>query len=115
MSRTMKRCVFCTAAFLVAAVVVYALLGPVPVPADWETLRIGDSIEQATQKVPELRPAPKDGGMNRWYRASREVTHLGTRFRWVMDVDFNEAGELIRLNGRSYNDRCGQLDSTFER
>jgi len=85
------------------------------VPADWRSLRAGDTIPEAQAKVPELRPDMKDGGMNAWYHAHRGIRQFGIEYHWDMDVDFDARGRLLCLNGRSCNDLCGILDSRYRR
>lgn len=85
------------------------------VPADWRSLQTGDTIAEARTKVPELKPDSKDGGLNTWYHACRGIRQSGIEYHWDMDVDFDARGRLLRLDGRSYNDLCGILDSRYRR
>jgi len=39
------------------------------VPETWQTLGIGDSIDAARAKVPELHVCRKDGGRGQWFHA----------------------------------------------
>lgn len=84
------------------------------VPQAWQTLRIGDTVAAVRAKVPELKACEKDGGLGLWYHASRDVSRLGVSYRWRMDVTFDENGQLLYIDGRSYNDLTGLLDSDFK-
>jgi len=83
--------------------VVRQFVPPQP-PETWQSLRAGDTIEQAIGKVPELELHPKDGAMRQWYHAHGEVRQVGVVHKWHMDVTFDEQGLLARVDGRSGND-----------
>ena len=109
----MKKIALLVFGFALLGCLVFALMARAQPPKAWRSLRVGDTIQDAVAKVPELRPNGKDGGMNQWYSAGCDVRRLGITYRWRMDVTFDEQGLLTHIDGRSYNDLAGPLDGTI--